>query len=363
MKTNFTAVAGLRTIHSALVFLALLFGCTVVQTGAERQTGRFEFGLIGDIPYTAEDERKFPNLIQDMNEADLAFVIHNGDFWWDGAGWNERVGGLPPCSDAAFQDRIRLAQSFKHPFILAPGDNEWTDCHRAKPHTFDPLERLAKVREMFFREDQSLGQRTIRLTSQSEDPKYRKFRENLRWTYGGVLFVTVHIVGSNNNLGRTPEMDAEYAERNAANLVWLRQAFELAKRDSNRGIMIVTQANPLIETRWPASRLPRVLGRIPVKPPDKKRTGYDDFLQLLEAEVVVFDKPVVLVHGDTHVFHIDKPLLSSKGGQVIENFTRVETFGTPDIHWVRVIVEPNDGNVFTFRPEIVKKNLLNHAIK
>jgi hypothetical protein len=109
MKTNFTAVAGLRTIHSALVFLALLVGCTVVQTGAERQTGRFEFGLIGDMPYTAEDERKFPNLIQDMNEADLAFVIHNGDFWWDGAGWNEKVGGLPPCSDAAFQDRIRLA--------------------------------------------------------------------------------------------------------------------------------------------------------------------------------------------------------------------------------------------------------------
>ena len=204
MKTNFTAVAGLRSIHSALVFLALLAGCTVVQTGAERQTGRFEFGLIGDIPYTAEDERKFPDLIQDMNEADLAFVIHNGDFWWDGAGWNEKVGGLPPCSDAAFQDRIRLAQSFKHPFILAPGDNEWTDCHRAKPRTFDPLERLAKVREMFFPEDQSLGQRTIRLTSQSEDPKYRKFRENLRWTYGGVLFVTVHIVGSNNNLGRTP---------------------------------------------------------------------------------------------------------------------------------------------------------------
>jgi hypothetical protein len=59
----------------------------------------------------------------------------------------------------------------------------------------------------------------------------------------------------------------------------------------------------------------------------------------------------------------DKPLLSSKSEQVIENFTRVETFGTPDIHWVRVIVEPNDANVFTFRPEIVKKNLLNHATK
>jgi hypothetical protein len=41
---------------------------------------------------------------------------------------------------------------------------------------------------MFFQGDQSLGQRTIRLTRQSEDTRYAKFRENVRWTYGDVLF-------------------------------------------------------------------------------------------------------------------------------------------------------------------------------
>jgi hypothetical protein len=62
----------------------------------------------------------------------------------------------------------------------------------------------------------------------SEDPRYTKFRENVRWTYGGVLFTTLHVIGSNNNLGRTPVMDAEYAERTAANLAWMREAFDLA---------------------------------------------------------------------------------------------------------------------------------------
>ena len=93
------------------------------------------------------------------------------------------------------------------------------------------------------------------------------------------------------------------------------------------------------------------------------RTGFDEFLLALEAETLAFNGPVVLLHGDSHIFRIDKPLLNSRTGRMIENFTRVETFGTPDVHWVRVIVDTNDPNVFTFKPEIVKKNLLHHSAK
>ncbi len=45
---------------------------------------------------------------------------------------------------------------------------------------------------------------------------------------------------------------------------------------------------------------------------------------------------------------------------MIENFTRVETFGNPESHWVRVIVDSKDPNVFTYKDEIVKKNLVKH---
>src|SRR5919198_3164733 len=104
---------------------------------------------------------------------------------------------------------------------------------------------------MFFQGDQSLGRRTLRLTRQSEDTRYAEFRENVRWSYGDVLFVALHVVGSNNNVGRTPEMDAEYSERNAANLAWMREAFDLATRSGSRAIMIIAQADPRFENTWP----------------------------------------------------------------------------------------------------------------
>ena len=34
--------------------------------------------------------------------------------------------------------------------VLTPGDNEWTDCHRVAAGEYQPLERLAKLREVFY---------------------------------------------------------------------------------------------------------------------------------------------------------------------------------------------------------------------
>jgi hypothetical protein len=366
----------LKSVLIVSYVMLFLSSCAAIQGERGIQSPRFEFALIGDMPYDARTEKEFANVMREIDVADLAFVVHNGDFWGDGAVWTEKappelgrqrapfvfVGGLPPCSDETFRDRLRLAQNSNHPFVLVAGDNEWADCHRAKPRTFDPLERLTKLRQTFFQSDQSLGRRTMRLTRQSEDTRYAKFRENVRWTHGDVLFVTLHIIGSNNNLGRTPEMDVEYSERNAANLAWMRQAFDVAMRSGTKGIMIIGQANPGFENSWTASMQQRyMLSALGFKAPEKRRaTGFDEFLAALEREVLAFGKPVVYVHGDTHIFRVDKPLVGSTSGRIIENFTRVETFGFPDTHWVRAIVDPNDPQVFGFRQEIVKDNLAKH---
>lgn len=328
----------------------------------QRQRSRFEFALIGDMPYDARHEREFANVMRELDAAGLAFVVHDGDFWWDGSGWTEAAGGAPPCSDQALRNRLGLARRSRHPFIFVPGDNEWTDCHRARPRTYDPLERLTTLRRAFFQGDRSLGRRTIRLTRQSEDQRYADFRENVRWTAGEVLFVTLHLVGSNNNLGRTPEMDAEYAARNAANLAWMKQSFALATRSRSRAIMLIAQADPRFENTWPSYVQQRyMLDGLGFKSPETRRaTGFDDFLAALEREVVTFAKPVVYVHGDSHIFRIDKPLFGSTSRRVIENFTRVETFGHPDAHWIRGTVDPADPQVFSFRQEIVRANLVRH---
>jgi hypothetical protein len=342
--------------------MGFVSGSAIMLGGAEPRSARFEFALIGDMPYDSRQAREFGNVMKGINAAELAFVVHDGDFWWDGQAWTEQAGGLPPCADATFEDRLGLAQSSKHPFIFVPGDNEWADCHRAKPRTYDPLERLSKLRQMFFSGDRSLGRRTLRLTRQSEEPQHAKFRENVRWTYGDVLFVTLHVIGSNNNVGRTPDMDAEAAERTAANLAWMRQAFDLARRSGSRAIMIIAQADPRFENTWPADVQQRyMLAGLGFKSPETRRTtGFDDFLAALEKETLALGKPVVYVHGDSHVFRVDKPLFGSASRRFIENFTRVETFGYPDTHWVRAIIDPSDPQVIRFRQEIVKENLVDH---
>ena len=343
--------------------LALLTGsCATGQGTGDMRSASFDFALIGDMPYDGRQEKEFDNMMRDIDAADVAFVVHNGDFWWDGGAWTEKAGGLPPCSDEAFNDRLARAQRSKHAFIYLPGDNEWTDCHRAKPRSYDPMERLEKLRQMYFQGDTSLGQQKMKLVRQSETASYAKYRENVRWTAGDVVFVTLHMIGSNNNLGRTPEMDAEYEERNAANLAWMGEAFALAKRSGGRAVMIIAQADPYFQNTWPTYMQERyALWAIGVKPPTTRRTtGYDSFIAALEKETLAFGKPVVYVHGDTHIFRIDKPLVGRQSQRIIENFTRVATFGHPDTHWVRATIDPSDPNVLRFRQETVQANRVSH---
>lgn len=353
--------------QAAAHILALVVMCSLVWvwacTAARAETGgQLEFALIGDMPYDARQEKEFAILMRAIDAADLAFVVHVGDFWFDGLAWKENTEGLAPCTDETFQDRLALAQRSRHAFILVPGDNDWTDCYRARPRPYEPLERLGKLRELFFAGEHSLGRRTIALTRQSADPRYVEYRENVRWKMGDVLFIALHVVGSNNNLGRTPEMDAEYAKRNAANLAWMKEGFELAERSGSRAVVIIAHANPRFENTWPAKMQKRyMLDGLAMKPSEERRTtGFDEFLEALEEETLEFGKPVVYAHGDTHLFRVDKPLVGWTSGRVIENFTRVETMGYPDTHWVRVTIDPGDPNVFKFSSETVKENLVEH---
>jgi hypothetical protein len=241
-----------------------------------------------------------------------------------------------------FANRLELFDSFAHPLIYVPGDNEWTDCHRANNGAFDPLERLAYLRAVFFPTDESLGARTLPLERQSDNPQYAPYRENVRWVVKSVMFAGLHVVGSNNNLGRTPAADAEFVDRNAATVAWLHDTFAAATAAGHKAVMLVIQANPNFDL------------------PAAQRTGFNDFLAALQAETLAFGRPVVLVHGDSHYFRIDKPMIAASSGRRVENFTRVETFGENDNHWLRVGVDPGNPNVFAFDQRIVTANLVQH---
>ncbi len=323
-------------IRTGLFFLALLVNAQdfdgFVAQAAKRLTPkakRFQIGLIGDQQYTALQEQKFPRVIDAMNREDLRFVVHDGDM----------KSGASRCDEATYQNRLAGFNRSKHPFILTPGDNDWTDCGRPLGGGYDSAERLNRVRQLFYAQPaQSLGQRKLTVLPQSSVAGFEPFVENAMWAEGQVLFATLHIVGTNNNFAKP----AEFKPRNVANLFWLRAAFAVAKQKRFRGLMLVMQANPGFET--------------------KKRPaadGFGEMLALLEKETMSFPGQVVFVHGDSHYFRMDKPLIpaGNREGARLENFTRLETFGPPDPHWVRATVDPKNPMVFLFEQRIVPENV------
>ena len=302
-------------LAAALMGLVLLAGCA-------HHGQRFDFALIGDMPYTDEATTNlFPNLVREINDASVAFIIHDGDI----------KSGATPCTDDLFRARFEQFQTFEHPLFFIFGDNEWQDCGNNRTNRFDPVERLGKLREIFIVGDSSLGRRKLPVTRQNS-----AYPENIRWLHGGVLFAGFNMPGAANNYGKP-----EFAARNKANCAWLTETFAVAKKENHRGVMLIIQANPHFD----------------LAATNQVRLGFNEWLRILERETAGFAKPVVLVHGDSHYFRIDKPLLHPGTRRRMQHFTRVETFGYPDVHWLRARVDPKDPNLFSFHIQLVEKNL------
>jgi len=310
-----------RLLAGLALLAALLGGCAGLLPYL--QTGDVAFGLMGDTPYSEAEAKQLDALIDDMNAQELAFVVHVGDI----------TSGRGPCTDTWFEARRRQFQRLRHPLILLPGDNDWVDCHRSG---FDPMERLDKMRRLFHAADASIGQRTIRLERQSADPRYREYREHVRWFADKVMFVGLNVQGSNNNLGRTPAMDAEYRRRMNAALAWLDNSMEIASVRGLAGVVIAVQANPDFEGRY--RRKPGVAD------------GFEEFRDALRAHALRFGRPMLFVHGDTHTYLQDRPLADPATGKPIDNFTRVEVPGSPQVRWLKAGINPLRIEVFSVSP-------------
>ena len=204
-----------------------------------------------------------------MNAAPLAFVVHLGD-----------VGSsAQACADEWLLARKRQFARIRHPFILLPGDNEWSDCR-------NPLERLKIWRSHFC-------QPKLPVETQSGE-----YCEHIRWESGGTLFVALNVPGSNNNVRH-----AEHAPRMRAVLAWIDESAALA---AGRGLRLalLMQANPFVTT------------------PRDGYAGLREQLRLLGEK-----QKTVLIHGDTHVYRDDEP---------IPGVRRIEVWGSPFVGWLRL---------------------------
>jgi hypothetical protein len=130
-------------------------------------------------------------MLDDIAAEHASLIVHAGDFK------DSRL----VCSDEVFLDRRALLDASAVPLVYVPGDNEWTDCRQLAAGHFDPVERLQKLRQLFFAEPRSLGRKTIAVEQQAGG-----YPEHLRWRLGPVIFVSLNVPGPNNHfgMGKTP---------------------------------------------------------------------------------------------------------------------------------------------------------------
>lgn len=286
----------LRTTLTALV--ASLSLCAPVQAAS------LSFALFGDVYMTPEHQGYLKGMLDDMASKNEALAIFTG--------------GIKPaeqgCQDNNLLAAYPLFAKAPLPTVYVPGDADWISCVK-----FSPEERLNLLRKTFYQSDRSLGEPSLSLTRQADNP------ELMRWQTGPALFVTLNVTGDNNRWGQKTDATAEYQTRNSADIDWLREAFQIARDGGISMLVIVMHGDPEFDNPGAS----------------ESSKGYKPLLDLLKSETETFPGQVLLVHGGSGVHRIDHPLLNASN-LPYQNFTRVGTYGALQQGWVEVRVEKND---------------------
>ncbi|MDZ4091763.1 MAG: hypothetical protein U1D68_11225 [Arthrobacter sp.] len=333
------------TTAAAVLALGLLASQPGTATAADNtaDSQAFTFGVIGDIPYGEAETAEFPARIQDINaDSALKFVTHVGDI----------KNGSSVCSDEYFESIRAQFDTFEHPLVFTPGDNEWVDCHRTNNGAYNPLERLDKLRDVFFDESGKTLGATMPVKTQAD----LGLPENVRFTQNRVSFSVLNIQGSNNSLQpwtglgettATPEQLAEVERRTDAVLAQIRDTFAAAGRRNDRAVVLMTQADMFD---------PSLLAAGTANP--DTMSGFREIVQAIIDEANSFDAPVYLINGDSHVFAENQPLaegspwLDIYGQPAADDLQRITVDGSANAtNYARFTVAGNsfdDGDVLAW---------------
>ncbi len=369
-----------RRLSAAALLAAIVLSSSA--TGHATPPGGVTIAVIGDTPYgaatpggpQAPDGTAFPNLATSINaDADVSLVVHLGD----------TKNGSTSCSDA-YLDLVKdwfngtngKGPGLADPLVYTPGDNEWTDCHRANNVAFVPTSngalpagRLETLRSKYYPiAGQTIGAGTPRaVDTQASVPGFSPFVENTKWVDANVQFGVVHVVGSNNGVlpwftqaGQTPQtpaqladQTAELAARKAAALAWIDAIFDAAVADNRAGVMLGMQAD-----MWDVF-------------PGSPVNQFDDIIVKIAQRSIAFGKPVLLMQGDSHIYKVDKPLDGSVASTAlgalhpynpsanptayppVANLTRIVVPGSNGASpngldtWLKLTVDPSTPQVFS----------------
>jgi hypothetical protein len=222
----------MRALRSrrAMLCAALVVVSAVAHAAPPKPRG-FQFGVIGHAFQVSEDEAALKRAIADATQANPAFIVATGI-----------KAGSEPCSDKLYAQRRALLDESAQPMIVSLAGSDWSACLNSAGRS-NAIERLNRLRELFYGDGESLGARRIPLTRLSSTAKFRSYAENAHWEYGKVLFATVNLPANNNHYRPEAGRNSEYEDRLVANRAWLHRLFTLAARQKMQGLVLFSDGD------------------------------------------------------------------------------------------------------------------------
>ena len=296
--------------------LFLLLAITATAQAAE--TGNTFHFLAMSQPQLRDNGPKLEAAFGKLAHAHPAFVVINGI-----------KSEKEACSDELYYQRKELANSVNLPVVLSLSNADWVNCRNRYGDSL-AIERLIRLKQIFFDGADSLGMTPLALTRQSLGNRFANYPENAYWLKNSILFATLHMPSDNNHYLAAAGRNNEFEDRTVANRNWLDRLFRMANRHHYKGIVLFCDGNPY--AAMPKEHSSATL-----------RDGFREIRQKLDTLISRYPGRVLLIHGQN----------TSRHEEIVWR-DRLGTLGlTPD--WIRIDVAPGSQHLFQATPAF-KKN-------
>lgn len=312
---------------SALALGAMLAGARAAPPGPASEEP-FEFVVIGHTFPGESGDDDLKRTIARADKAKPAFVVAAGI-----------KSASEACSDKLYQQRKALLNKSDRPLMLVLAAGDWTDCRNSAGRS-NALERLNRIRELYFDSRESLGERKLELNRQSTITKFRSYAENAYWERGGVLFATINLPANNNHYLSEAGRNSEYEDRFVANRAWLQRLFGMAKRRKLDGLVLFSDGNLQAHVEQGFSLLAGFSAR---------QDGFAESRKLVRTLAEKYPGKVLLIDTARPVPEAG----GTKGGEPAGTLSWRGNLGHVSLtgEWNAVRVEPGSGSLFTLVPD------------
>lgn len=307
-----------RLTLTALALPALLV-LMLAPARAESRAGSFQFGVIGHSFKSGHDEAVLKRAIDGATSINPAFVVATGV-----------KAATEPCSDKLYAARYALLNASSAPMIVSLAGSDWSACLNSAGRS-SAIDRLNRLRELFYRDSETLGAKRLPVTRLSSSAKFRSYAENAHWQVGKVLFATINLPANNNHYRPEAGRNSEYEDRLVANRAWLHRLFTLAVRQKLDGLVLFSDGDVGLEAEPGFSLLARF---------ESKRDGFAEPRRQIKTLAEKFKGKVLLVDTQVVPAAIKEPSIHWQGNVGHLNLAA---------DWTEVRVAPDSATLFAIR--------------